>query len=123
MNFGILQVAVMGLSLLFGNGAAVAESDEYEVWVEGVMEQGMMVVSATAVAEKDATLTYELITEKKSTNGNQARTRQSGKVILKSGVEKELCVLKIGKDKAEQHDFSVKLYSGQTIVAEASTNY
>ncbi|MDX8385465.1 MAG: hypothetical protein R8M11_02990 [Gallionella sp.] len=118
-------VAVLGMTILLGNGAAVAvaESDDYEVWVEGVMQDGMMVVSATAVAEKDATVTYELIAEKKSAGGIKARTRQSGKVILKTGVEKELCVLKIDKDQAARHYFMVKIYSGKTIVAEASTKY
>ena len=116
-------VAVLGMTMLLGNGAAVAESDDYEVWVEGVMRDGMMVVSASAVAEVDSTVTYELIAEKKSANGNNARTRQSGKVILKTGVEKELCVLKIGKGQAADHYFTVKLYSGRTVVAEASTKY
>jgi len=114
---------VLGLSLLLVNGSAVAASDDYEVWVEGVMQDGVMLVSATAVAEKDTTVTYELLAEKKSAGDSRPRTRQSGKAVLKTGIEKELSVLKIGKDQAAHHYFTVKLYSGRTVVAEASTKY
>jgi len=83
----------------------------------------VMIVSASAVVKRDATVTYEMITEKHSDGGNKARTRQSGKVDLKAGVKKELCEVKLGQEQAADHYFTLKLYSGKVVVAEESAKY
>ena len=120
----IVRSVILGLILLSGNGAAVAENDDYEIWIDGIWKNStVMTVLASAVVKKDATVTYEMLTETHSDGGNKARTRQSGKVNLKAGVKKELCEVKLGQKPAADHYFTVRLYSGRTVVAEASARY
>ena len=108
--------------MLLESGTACA-SDDYRVWVEPRIENGLWVVTARAASTKSEMLHYELIARKQGDGNNKSSVHQSGKIAFQQGDEKVLGKLKMGRQQAAHYVFSVKLYSGKEVVAQAIAEY
>lgn len=87
-----------------------------------VVEPNILTVRGRCSAEREGPYRYELVADKSGRSGT-AKSRQAGPFNLKIGVPAELCNLKFTISPEDVFHFSLKVFSGETVVAVAEREF
>jgi hypothetical protein len=87
-----------------------------------VVKPNILTVLGQCVAEREGWFRYQLVAEKTGRSGT-AKSRQAGQFNLKIGVRAELCNLKFTISPEDRFHFSLKIFSGETVVAETEREF
>lgn len=82
------------------------------------VESNILSVRGRCSAERQGWFRYVLVADKTGRSGT-AKSRQAGQFNLKIGAPAELCNLKFTISPEDRFHFSLKIFSGETVVAEA----
>lgn len=113
---------LFGLFLSAYSSAALNAAETAKAWVEASLENNILMVDAYIKGAKDASLRFELISEKSGASGN-SRTKQSGIVLAKRDSVHSLTKLRLGYAQGDEYVFTLSLYDNATLLARQKFTY
>ena len=113
---------IFGLFLSAYSSTAVYAAETAKAWVEASLENNTLMIDAYVKAAKDASLGYELISEKNGVSGT-SRSKQSGSILAKRDSVHSLTKLRLGYAKGDEYVFTLSLYENAALLARQKFTY